>query len=213
MNPRPLLIACAIASLTGAAMAQYKVVAPDGSVTYTDRPPLIETSKVTPLRRGAGAASAPAGNEVSLPFDLRQTASRYPVTLYSGSNCQPCDNARQLLLQRGVPYTERSVTTEEDTAALSRLTGGRTLPSLTVGQQPLRGFNPNDWGSYIDAAGYPRESRLPAGWRPPTAVPLVARESAPAGAAAAPAPSTQPQSVAPPPPSVEAPASEPGIRF
>ncbi len=211
MNPRRLLIACAVASLAGSALAQYKVVAPDGSISYTDRPPLAEPGKVTSLRRGAAAASAPAANDGALPFELRQIASRYPVTLYAGANCAPCDNGRQLLQQRGVPYTERSITTEEDTAALSRLSGGRTIPSLTIGVQPLRGFNPTDWATYLDAAGYPRESRLPRGWQPPTVTPLIARESAPSRAAAPPA-AAAPARVDAPPPADEA-ASAPALRF
>ena len=211
MNPRHLLIACAVASLASVASAQYKIVAPDGSVTYTDRPHASDAGKVTPMRRGAETA-APAGAgavDGGLPFELRQIVARYPVTLYSGANCLPCDNGRQLLQQRGVPYSERSVSTEEDTAALARLSGGRTLPSLLVGLQPLRGFNPTDWSTYLDAAGYPRESRLPRNWQPPVATPLVARESAPSRSAAAPASPDLPQVDAPAP----APVPASGIRF
>jgi glutaredoxin len=209
MNPRHLLIAAAITGLASAASAQYKIVAPDGGVTYTDRPPVAQPGTVTPLRPGATAAAAPAGPDASLPIELRQIAARYPVTLYSGANCQPCDSGRQLLQQRGVPYSERSVSTEEDSAALARLSGGRTLPSLLVGLQPLRGFNPTDWSSYLDAAGYPRESRLPRNWQPPAVTPLVARESAPARTAAAPAQPESPRVEIPPP----APPAASGIRF
>jgi glutaredoxin len=207
MHAPPLLISCALLSLAGPALAQYKVVTPDGRVTYTDRQPVGEPGKVTTLGNRAAAAPAPAGPDVGLPFALRQVVGRYPVTLYTGANCIPCDNGRQLLQQRGVPYTERSILTAEDTAALERLTGGRSIPALMVGTQPLRGFNPTDWASTLDAAGYPRESRLPRGWQPPAVAPLVARE-------APPAPATEPTPPAPAraqaPPPAEA-AS--GIRF
>jgi glutaredoxin len=139
-------------------------------------------------------------------------ANRYPVTLYTGANCAPCTTGRQMLQQRGVPFVERTIATEEDLAALDRLSGGRTIPALTVGAQPLRGYNATDWANYLDVAGYPRESRLPRGWQPQPATPLVARESA----APAPAPATA--AAAPPPPAAApAPPPAPGtgttIRF
>ena len=170
-----LLIALAGAGLAGTALAQYKVVGPDGRITYTDRPPINEPGKVTALTRAGTAASAPAGGDGSLPFELRQVVSRYPVTLYTGANCAPCDTGRQMLQQRGVPYVERRIVTDEDTSALERLSGGRTIPSLTVGAQPLRGYNATDWANYLDVAGYPA--------RVPPAARLAAAASHPAGGA------------------------------
>lgn len=185
MNTRQLMGAGLLATVCSVAWAQYKVVAPDGSVTYTDRPPVSDTTaKVSPLRRSAAAAaasaSAPAAVDTSLPFDLRQVASRYPVTLYTGADCKTCDTARQWLRQRGVPYAERSIVANADTQALERLTGGRVIPSLSVGAQALRGYNEGDWASYIDAAGYPAASRLPRHWQPAAATPLVPPAASPA---------------------------------
>jgi glutaredoxin len=175
-----------------AAIAQYKVVQPDGSVTYTDRPPSDGTARVTPLGRNAPAAAPDAG----LPFELRQAAQRYPVTLYTTSECAPCDSGRRFLQQRGIPYSERRITTEDDTLALERIAGARTVPSLTVGQQALRGLSETDWAAYLDAAGYPRESKLPRTWQAPAASPMVERgdvaRQVPAGAA-------EPRAPEPPP--------------
>ncbi len=179
------------------ASALYKVVQPDGSVTYTDRPPATGNARVTPLGRNL----EPAAPEPSLPLELRQAMQRYPVTLYTAQGCQPCDAGRSLLRARGVPYTERVVATDEDAQALERLVGGRTVPALTIGTQALRGLSETDWAGYLDAAGYPRESRLPRGWQPPAATPLVERVTptarpAPQPAAPAPAPAAAPE---PPP--------------
>lgn len=211
-----LLWAAGLAT-TAPALAQYKIVGPDGRITYTDRPPADATGKVSNIGRTGGAAAA-ANAEVALPFDLRQVATRYPVTLYAGDNCQPCDSARQLLQQRGVPYVERRIAGDEDQQALERLVGGRTIPALTVGAQPLRGFAPADWTAFLDAAGYPKESRLPRGWQPPAPTPLVERVAAqrPAGAPAAPprpAPSDAPPAPAPQPAPQGDPPATPGIRF
>jgi glutaredoxin len=195
------------------AAAQYKVIGPDGRVTYTDRPPVDAAARVTDLRR-PGAAQAPvaatAGSLATLPAELQRLADRFPVTLFSSAECVPCNDGRTLLRQRGVPFSERLVANADDIAALERTVGGRTVPALTVGGQALRGFNAGDWTAYLDAAGYPRESRLPRGWTPPPAAPLVARAPVPPPTAAAPAPAPE----APPPAEPETPPeSGTGIRF
>ncbi len=177
---------------SGVAQAQYKVVGPDGSVTYTDRPPTSSNVKVTPIGRAATAAAAAVNPELALPAELRNAMQRHPVTLYTSDSCAPCDAGRRLLQTRGVPFTERRVTSEEDVAALERLLGARTVPALSIGSQPLRGFNDVDWTSYLDAAGYPKQSRLPRTWQaqpprrrveraPPSAAPAAPAEPAPGG--------------------------------
>ena len=219
MSSRHLLFACALASLAGLSSAQYKVTAPDGRVTYTDRPPVTDAGKVVSLGRRGNAPPDAADDNATLPFELRQTATRYPVTLYTAANCLPCDRARQSLVQRGVPYRERQVLTPDDTAALERLSGGRTIPALTVGSQSLRGFNPSDWSSYLDAAGYPAESRLPRGWQPPAPAPLVARAAPASAPQAAPEPAATPTTPAAPAAPARAaadaapPPGNPTIRF
>ncbi len=197
------MLAAAIGSLALPAVAQYKVVGPDGRITYTDRPPADATARVTPLGRDTAITAVP---QDPLPQDLRQLATRFPVTLYVSADCVPCDSGRQLLLQRGVPFSEKLVVSDEDAAALERLTGGRTVPSLIIGAQVLRGLAQAEWASYLDLAGYPRESRMPKGWQPPPAAPLVAR-SAPRPT---PVPASAPARPAPP---VEPPPAPGGIRF
>ncbi len=156
--------------------AQYKVVGPDGKVTYTDRQPTASEGRVSSL----GARSvAPTATDSNLPFELRQPVARYPVTLYvSGGNCEPCEASRQLLRQRGVPFTEKQILSAEDSEALERVTGGRDVPALSIGAQTLRGLAASVWGSYLDAAGYPRESRLPVAYQNPPATPLTERREA-----------------------------------
>ena len=177
-----------------ASQAQYKVIGPDGKVTYTDREPNSTEGKVVPLGARANATQD-AGAD--LPFDLRQVAGKYPVTLYVvGGTCDPCSSARQLLKQRGIPFNERTVSTPQDAEALQRLTGGQDAPALAIGSQMLRGLAPDVWNSYLDAAGYPRTSKLPTNYQYRPAVPLVDQPPPPrtdaAPAAAAPSPSTLP---------------------
>ena len=150
------------------AQALYKVVGPDGKVTYTDQPSVSTDSKVQSVGSRGGVA-----NDVALPFELRQAAQRYPVTLYTTKDCPPCDLARASLRQRGIPYAEKSIATREDGEALQSITGARDLPALTVGSQVLRGFQRDDWNSYLDAAAYPKESKLPANFPQGSATPLT----------------------------------------
>jgi glutaredoxin len=164
------------------AWAQYKVVAADGSVTYTDRPRAEANARIISLGRSGAAQPA----EAALPAELRQVAQRFPVTLFSSADCAPCDNGRRLLQQRGIPFAERRVSSEEDAVALERAVGGRTVPALTIGAQPLRGLSETDWTAYLDAAGYPRVSRLPSGWQAAPPQPLT--DKAAAAKPAAPAP-------------------------
>ena len=203
---RLLWLLCLLATVP--AWAQYKVVTPDGKVTYTDRPVAAPGAQVLPLRRDTSPAGPVTGQAVTpLPADLRPVVARFPVTLYSSTDCAPCETGRKLLQQRGVPYSERSVSSDDDIAALQRLTGGRSVPTLTVGAQALRGLLEADWQGTLDLAGYPRESRLPKGYAAPAAVPLVAR------APAAPATPVTPVDPAPVEAVQPTPPASAGIRF
>ena len=198
----PLL--CAMLAVAPA-HAQYKVVGPDGKVTYTDRAPAPADGKATAL----GARGTPVTAEVALPQELRQATSRYPATLYVNTTaCEPCDGARQLLRQRGVPFTEKQVVTAEDSEALERLTGARDAPTLTLGAQTLRGLSAELWNSYLVAAGYPRESKLPANYQYPAAAPLTERREA-----ARIAPPQRQAARAEPAPAAPAPPPPGGIKF
>jgi glutaredoxin len=196
----PLVALIAVAP----AQAQYKVVGPDGKITYTDRPPATAGGKVTSIgSRGTAGGTV----DVALPLELRQPAARYPVTLYTMTGaCSPCDAARQLLRQRGVPYAEKQVQSADDAAALERLVGSRDVPALAIGTQMMRGLAPEVWGSYLDAAGYPRESRLPASYQYAAATPIVERREVKAPAAEASAPAAEA-------PAAPAPANPSGIKF
>ena len=167
------VVALALGLAATASLAQFKVIGPDGKVTYTDREPSATEGKVIPLgnRNVARAAAEP-----ELPFEIRQAASKYPVTLFVASSaCDPCTSGRQFLKQRGIPFNERLVVSAEDGEALERMSGAREAPTLMIGSQPLRGYAAEMWASYLDAAGYPRESRLPSTYQYPAATPIVER--------------------------------------
>lgn len=162
----------AMGSLGGPVQAQnlYRIVGPDGKVTFTDQPPSA-TAKVavtTPSLKGGGGADTSA-----LPFELRQATSKHPVTLYTTDKCKPCDSGRQLLSARGIPFSERTVTNNDDAQALQRLSGANSLPVLSVGSKQLSGFSDSEWVQALDTAGYPAKSTLPTGFKNAPPQPLV----------------------------------------
>ncbi|MFT3666287.1 glutaredoxin family protein [Piscinibacter sp.] len=192
---RSLMLGSAALALALPALALYKVVGPDGKVTYTDRPPAPAAGRVSPVNSRTGMAEPDA----VLPLELRQAAGRFPVTLYTqASGCEPCDEGRALLRKRGIPFSERQVSGAEDDEALQKLSGGRETPLLTIGAQQLKGFSPETWNNYLDLAGYPRESRLPPGYAFAAPRPLVERPAAPASAPAAPRAADEPPPAPPP---------------
>ncbi len=182
--------ACAALALAcgGVAAQVYRIVGPDGKVTFSDQPPppsAAAKSSVNTPARNAGGGGGPA-----LPYELQQVVGRYPVTLYTGANCGPCVNAKNLLTSRGVPFSERTVNSNDDLDALQRISGDTTLPFGSIGGQQLKGFSDVEWTQFLDAAGYPKTSQLPPNYRMAAATPLVAAKAAaepaaPAGGSAA----------------------------
>ena len=200
----------AFTMLTASAHAQqvYRIVGPDGKVTFSDKPPIETTAKQVPAVVLGGGGGA--GNDAALPFELRQVTSKYPVTLYTGANCGACASGRAYLSSRGIPFSEKTVSTADDAQALQRLTGDNSIPLLTVGGQQIKGYSDSEWGQFLDAAGYPARSTLPSAFRNPAATPLVAVQRP------APVPAAAP--VAPPEPVRAAPVQEradnpAGIKF
>jgi glutaredoxin len=213
MNRHTMAVFLGSALLFGTSMVShaqtiYRIVGADGKVTFSDKPPAsADQGKIA----GTGVGAAGAANAGGLPFELRQVVSKYPVTLYTGQDCAPCGAGRALLAGRGVPFSERTVTTAEDAASLQRLSGETSLPVLTVGGQRLRGFSDLEWTQYLDAAGYPKTSVLPATYRNAAPTPLVAIQ-APAPQKPA-AKETPAEEVATPLPSGPTPSNPAGITF
>ena len=204
-----LLMTLACASVQ--AQGVYRIVGPDGKVTFSDRPPADANANAQPART---ANETPAIANGALPYELRQVANRFPVTLYTGNDCQPCNSARNLLINRGVPFTERTITSNEDIDALKQLSGVASLPFGTIGGQQLKGFSDSEWSQYLDAAGYPSQSQLPPSYRRPAPTPLVAaKPAAPATETAAPAAATPAARPAPAPATGKSPSNPAGIIF
>lgn len=166
MKRIPILLCVAAALAASAAQAQttlYKWVDKDGKVQYTEFPPPKDARNVTEKVLSGGGPST----EEQMPYATRMAAQRSPVTLYTSSECgEYCDQGRELLNRRGVPFAEKNAqTSQEAQDALLKLTGSLSVPFLVVGESNLRGFSEGSWNAALDRAGYAR-TRLPGQPRP-----------------------------------------------
>lgn len=159
-----------LACMGAQAQTVYRIVGPDGKVIFSDKPPSADQGKVTAT--GVGARNSVASG--NLPFELKQVVSKYPVVLYTSAKCAPCDAGRNLLNGRGIPFSERTITTNEDIDFLQRLADTNSLPVLTVGGQKIKGYSDGEWTQYLNAAGYPATSVLPSSYKNPAPTPAVA---------------------------------------
>jgi glutaredoxin len=208
-----LVAAMAVAAFAlneAAAQSIYRSVGADGRVTFSDRAP--NASNAARAAVTAEDARAPAHASDALPYALRDVQARFPVTLYTGSDCSACASARALLTARGIPFTELSVQSNVDIQALQSLSGQSQLPFATIGRQHLTGFAADEWRQYLDAAGYPQTSALPANYRQ---VPVRPLATPPAAAAAAAAPAVTERRMQAPPASYNrvTPTNPAGLSF
>lgn len=155
-----------------AANAQvYKWVDAKGVTHYSDTPPARKQSEV----KAYGGAPAAA---VGLPYELARAARTSPVTLYTTAQCKACDDGRKLLKARGIPFSEKTVTTAADQAKVKEAGSDGQMPLLLVGRSKLLGFQASAWNAALTDASYPARSMLPSRYRHPESVaaaPVVAR--------------------------------------
>jgi glutaredoxin len=190
----------------------YKWVGPDGKVTYTDTPPPSSAQRVETRPLASGAV-----NTAGFPYELSQAVKAHPVTLYTTRNCAPCEEGRKLLSERGIPFTEKTVNSNDDIVQFRKLDNDGELPLLVVGRHQQRGFESSAWQTALTSAGYPERSKLPRSYRNPVA---EAAAPAPKAASAQPEPKQEtleqsssarlPGAIVPPAPAGNAP---PGFRF
>lgn len=199
-----LLVPLALVCLP--ALSQYKWVGPDGRVTYSDQPPPGGAKPATPQAPPVGNVSANSG----LPYELNRTAQNYPVTLYTMKECAPCDEGRELLKKRGIPYGEKIISTNKDLEMLKKLSGQNSLPVLTVGPQKKVNYQADEWNQALDLAGYPKTSQLPRNYQTPVSGLTTEGTNNPTPQPATPIAPSNEISTEPPPKPSNAP---PGFRF
>ena len=157
----PAMLLLALLAAIGSAHAQvFKWVGANGQVNYSDVPPL--PTVVQPQKKNFTGNVIDTGD---LPFTLAEAMKSNPITLYTSSKCLPCDDGRKLLTARGVPFAEKTISSNADIAILGK--GSVQLPQLMVGRRTLQGFEAGIWNAGLTAAGYPESNKLPRNFRNP----------------------------------------------
>lgn len=136
----------------------YRWVDAQGNVTYSDQPPPPSArQKVTVKGKG---------NVVEVDkesYEARVAREKYPVVLYTTACGPVCDQAREYLSQRGIPFTAKDPSKEPEIALeLKKLAGAMEVPVILVGKEHQKGFEKGLWGKLLDGAGYPKAPLLPA---------------------------------------------------
>lgn len=135
---------------------QYRWLDEKGRVHYSATPPPPGAKNIQKKNLGAGPAA-----QAAEPYSLQVAIKSAPVKLYSAPDCGGfCDDARELLNERGIPFSEVSVTSAEQAEELKGLSGGTGVPVLLVGGSLQKGFAAGDYHRALDAAGYPKPGLL-----------------------------------------------------
>ncbi|MDO8990164.1 MAG: glutaredoxin family protein [Sideroxyarcus sp.] len=155
------LLICLLLLANVQAAELYRSIDKDGKVHYSDTP-LEGSEDYERLKLG----KEPVPDE-NLPYETRRARDNFPVTLYTFPTCgSACQQARDMLDKRGIPYAEKSLVTKEEIDAFHQASGDSKLPAATVGRTWLKGFQAEQWNSELDFAGYPKT----APYRPAAAV-------------------------------------------
>ena len=167
---------------TSVAQAQlYKSIGADGRVTYSDTPP--SSGKIVESKSLSNNSESDIDTS-GLPYELGQAKKNSPVTLYTSSKCIPCDDGRKLLRNRGIPFREKTISTNNDIARLKEVAGESQLPFMLIGRNKESGFEATSWNAALSAAGYPQNNQLPKtyqnGQTTPAAPPANASAASPA---------------------------------
>ena len=159
-------MATASTQLGAAQLYQWKDA--QGRMVYSDQPPPAS------IRNAQQKSFKGSVIEVGESYAAKTAREKYPVTLYASACGAPCDQARQLLADRGVPFSNKDPqASPEAQADLQKLTGRLSVPVLVVGSDKVDGFESGQWQAALDRAGYPKSAqpgRKPA----PAAVPAPA---------------------------------------
>lgn len=148
-----VLVASAWCADAAAQTTLYRWVDKDGKVHFTDTPPPSDAKAAEQRRFGETPPDQP------LPYATQTAMRKSPVMLWVVPNCEPCAQGRQLLADRGIPFSERDAQANMATQeAFKKITGGDlNVPLLEVGSARVRGFEEGQWHAALDSAGYPKE--------------------------------------------------------
>ena len=164
-----LIVCLVIAPINLAEGEVFRWVDEAGKVHYSDTPPPAGTADVERKK-----LSGPVTLNEDIPYEAQRAQQNFPVTLFVTRGCGvPCDQGRNLLAKRGVPFTEKPLNTQEEIDSFFKMSGSNGAPTLAVGKVYLSGFLEARWHSELDVAGYPKTASYRQRIAPPPKPPVV----------------------------------------
>ena len=154
----------AVSAPAAGADTVYKVIDPDGTVRYTDRPPAAGRGTKTlefrhlpasPLPESAQRFRADIERRLQARAGSERVAAGSDVQLFTAAWCPHCKRAKADLAQRGVAYTEHDVDTPAGMEAFVRA-AGQSVPLLVTPQARVQGYAQ---ASYDEALAALRQRR------------------------------------------------------
>lgn len=94
---------------------------------------------------GCDRAHVKVGQQDDAALSAAAAASYPRIVLYSASWCHHCQEARDYLAERNIPYINRDVEQDDDDMdALLNKYGSKTVPVIVIGNDEavLKGFDP-----------------------------------------------------------------------
>ena len=78
-----------------------------------------------------------------------------PVKIYSTPACGHCKQAKEFLEEKGIAFESVDVSQDKEALAeMKRISGGaRSVPVISIGDQVIVGFEPDQMQKALDQAG------------------------------------------------------------
>jgi glutaredoxin len=149
-----LLLTALLLTTAGSTAAQgtYRWVDPaSGRTVISDTPPPSGAKNARQSGVDRPGTTPPS-------YAIQRATDSAPVTLYTAPDCKSeCQEARDLLRKRNVPFNEKPVRTQGEVDELKALLKGEQpmVPTIAVGSQTSRGLSAEAWNKLLDTAGYP----------------------------------------------------------
>ena len=144
--------------LAGAAAVDaqpYRWTDEKGGIHYTDTVPPASAKDVQTRKLHDNSVGLQPG------YQLSQALKTAPVTLYTHPSCsEACRAAREVLGQRGIPFTEVVADEPKTLAELKQVSGGNRVPVLVVGGYVESTPTIDAYNEALDLAGYPARGTI-----------------------------------------------------
>jgi glutaredoxin len=154
MLPIPYIAVCVLSfalATSAAADTVYKVVGPDGEITYSDKPPSDRARPTNKLEfRNLPSSPLPAEvlrfrEQLEKSAESRVNAARAPragdVALFTASWCGHCKRAKAHLAAGQIAYVEYDIESIEGMQAFIGAGGKGGVPLLVAGERRIQGYS------------------------------------------------------------------------